>query len=230
MEDAMGNEQTAGTGTTDAGAAAATTTATETATTTKPASDAAATTAAETTTTKPADGTAAADVTKEKPADTTSAETSAATAPEKYTLTVPDGGRIDDDDVKAVEAIAREQGWTNDQAQAALESHAQALAAQSERFLAHVKADPTYGGEHLVETQQLVRRALDKLRPAGTPRGDALRRLLDKSGYGNHLEVVSFLADLGKQMAEDRPGAPRSTDAARTTRTADALYPKTAAS
>jgi hypothetical protein len=227
----MGDEQTAGTGTTDAGAAAATTTAPETATTTTPASDAAATTAAETTTTKPADGTAAADATKDKPADTKPADANAApTAPEKYTLTVPDGGRLDADDVKAIEAIAREQGWTNDQAQAALDSHADALAAQSERFLADVTADPTYGGEHLAETQQLARRALDKLRPAGTPRGDALRRLLDKSGYGNHIEVVSLLADLGKQMAEDRPGAPQSTDAARTTRTADALYPKTAAS
>lgn len=126
-------------------------------------------------------------------------------APEKYDLKLPDGDWLDTEDLADLEVVARANGWTNEQAQAALESHADALVAQSTRFLEATKADPTYGGTKLEATQQDVTRVMNRVRPAGTPRGDALRRLLDKSGYGNHIEVISFLADLGKLMADDAP-------------------------
>lgn len=124
-------------------------------------------------------------------------------APEKYDLKLPDGGRIDAEELKHFESVARSQKWTNEQAQQAINDHVVALDAQSTRFLEETRADPEYGGEKLQETQKLARAVLEKVRPAGTPRGDALRALLNKTGYGNHKEVISFLADLGKMMAED---------------------------
>jgi hypothetical protein len=142
-------------------------------------------------------------------------------APDTYALTVPDGAQtyLDDEDLKTLEATARANNWTNEQAQAVLEQHADTLAAQSAAFRAVTEKDPTYGGDHLIETQRLATLALDRVRPADTDQGQALRRLLAKSGYGNKLEVVSFLADLGKLMAEDQPhggGGTKPTGPART--------------
>lgn len=124
-------------------------------------------------------------------------------APEKYELTLPEGGRLTANDLKGIEAVARAEGWTNEEAQARLNAHSEAIEAQSAAFLAETEADPTYGGEKLEETQRLARAVLEKVRPAGTPRGDALRGILNRSGYGNNLEVIAFLADLGKMMRED---------------------------
>jgi hypothetical protein len=129
-------------------------------------------------------------------------------APEKYTLAIPEGAEawFDDTDLKQIEKLARKGGLTNEEAQDFVDDTADSLAEQSAAFRAITAADPDYGGDHLTETTRLARLALDAVRPAGTPHGDALRRILAKTGFGNNLEVVSFLADLGKLMAEDRPG------------------------
>jgi hypothetical protein len=127
-------------------------------------------------------------------------------APDKYTLTIPEKSTIDDSDVKVIEQIARENDWTNEEAQSALDRHNETLIEQSTRFLAKTNADPVWGGEHLTATQGLAKSVLDRVEPANTPEGKELRALLDKSGYGNHIRIVSFLAKIGKMMAEDQPG------------------------
>lgn len=124
-------------------------------------------------------------------------------APEKYALTLPDDGILDARDQAAIEAYARANGLSNDDAQALLEDHAGQLRTQSETWLNETKKDKTYGGEKLAETQKLARSAIDRLRPEGHPRRDSFRALLNKGGIMNHLEVVSFLADLGRMMGED---------------------------
>jgi len=138
-----------------------------------------------------------------KPASTDGQAPPESKAPAKYALTLPDGGRIDEHDLATIEAHARQQGLTNDEAQALVTPHADAINAQSARFTDETKTDAVYGGAQFDSTIKHANAALDILRPKGTPRGDAFRGLLAKSGYGNHLEVVSFLADLGKLMAED---------------------------
>jgi hypothetical protein len=139
----------------------------------------------------------------EKPAGTEGTAEQKPKAPEKYALTIPAGNRLDPSDLPAIEALAREQDWSNEEAQQYVTDRIAAVDAQSEQFRGLTEADPVYGGAHLEATKKLAGAALDKLRPAGTPRGDAFRALLHRSGYGNHLEVVSLLADLGKAMAED---------------------------
>lgn len=131
----------------------------------------------------------------------------ASKVPDKYVLTLPDGTGewLDAADLAQVEVIAKERKWTNEQAQEEVNRYADHLVAQSAAFRAQVEADKDYGGDKLSETQRLAQQVIDTVRPKGTVRGDGFRKLLVKSGYGNNLEVISFLADLGKLMAEDAP-------------------------
>jgi hypothetical protein len=136
----------------------------------------------------------------------TAAETPAR-PPASYALVVPPDSEtwLDATDVTTLEGQAKTLGWSNEQAQRALEMTAQQRATESRLFRERIEADQEYGGAHLAETQTHANLVLDRVRPAGTPRGDAIRHLLTKTGYGNHPEVVSLLADLGKLMAEDQP-------------------------
>ena len=126
-------------------------------------------------------------------------------APDKYALTLPKDGAVDAIDVAAVEKYAREGNLSNEDAQALLEQQNTMLIEQSEAFAAQLTADPTYGGDKLPETQRLAKLAIDAVRPEGHPRRAAFQRILDKSGAGNHIEIASFFADLGKKLAEDTP-------------------------
>src|SRR5436190_5907031 len=111
--------------------------------------------------------------------------------PETYVLTVPPGSEqwLDVTDVKSLESHARDKGWTNEQAQAAVTETIALRAAESAAFRTMVEADPIYGGGNLAETDRLANLALDKVRPKGTPAGDAVRGLLARTGYGNHPQV-----------------------------------------
>lgn len=145
-------------------------------------------------------------------------------APEKYSLTAPEGGSVTDDDIASVAAIAKEQGWTNEEAQARLDWMADGIAAQSAKWLTATEADPDYGGDKLAESQKRARAIVNRVRPEGHPRREALLRILDSTGYGNHIEVLSFLADLGKLGAEDSPGQTGSGGGARPRDAAAVLY------
>lgn len=150
-------------------------------------------------------------------------------APEKYDLKVPSGDDVYVDDrlLKRVETLARASGWSNADAQAALEEHLGNVKAELQEFLSVTKADPEYGGAQLAESQRLAKLAIDKIRPAGHGRRESFLRFVNRAGAFNHIEVVSFLADLGKLMAEDKPvsGGPASGGRKPT---GDVLYDKTA--
>lgn len=130
-------------------------------------------------------------------------KTPPATPPAKYELKLPDSPHVDETELKQVESLAKANGWSNADAQAALDEHAAAIKAQATTFLETTKADGELGGDHYVETERLVRLAMDKLHPEGTKHGDEFRKLLSKTGYGNHPAVVRHLRALGSLMAED---------------------------
>jgi hypothetical protein len=150
----------------------------------------------------------------------------AATGPATYALTLPAGGHVDADDLKKIEAMARANQWTNDDAQAFVDERAAQIQAAATGFLEETKAHPVYGGAHFDETQKHVDAAVERFRKPGTPEGDRFKAFLDKSGYGNHIEVMSFLADLGSAMAEDRStgGLSGGGRGAEATDTATAIY------
>lgn len=129
-------------------------------------------------------------------------------APEKYTLTVPENGAafVDDKVLAQVESLARKASWSNDDAQAALNEHIETMKALSESFMADTKADKDYGGDKLEETQKLARTAINKIRPENHPRRESFMKFLNRFGGSNNIDVVSFLADVGRLFAEDTPG------------------------
>lgn len=160
--------------------------------------------------TKPGEG----DAGDKKPAEGTKADegkkgesTTPTGPPDKYELTLPDGGRLDERDLKQFETLARSNKWSNDDAQAALDLEDDFLKQRAETLLVETKADKDYGGEKLVESQRLARAVIDRVRPDGHARRDSFIRFLNKGGDGNHIEVVSFLADLGRMMGEDSKAA-----------------------
>jgi hypothetical protein len=131
------------------------------------------------------------------------ADAGAAGAPEKYALTVPDGGHLDKTDLPRIEKLAREANWTNEETQAYVDELNASMQATSAELLASLKADPDLGGDKLAETQRLAKLAIEKLRPEGHTRRDGFLRLLNRGGYINHPEVVAVFADLGKLFDED---------------------------
>ena len=118
-------------------------------------------------------------------------------------VTLPEGGFVDESDRARIIAMATTHGWTTAQAQDALAQMDGLYDAQRAEYLDVTKKDATYGGEQLVKTQQLARSVIDFVRPDGHPRRDSFLAFFEKNGAGNHLEVLSFLADLGHAMAED---------------------------
>jgi len=146
--------------------------------------------------------------------------------PDRYTLKLPQDARISDSEVSEITALARDQQWTNEEAQQHLEAVHEERGRISTRYLEQLMADKDYGGEKLAETQRLANLVLDKIRPKGTARGDRLRTLLRNEGLGNHIEFVSVLADLGKLMDEDKGIAGRAAGVGREGKSAsERFYP-----
>lgn len=125
--------------------------------------------------------------------------------PTEYKLTISKDAApfVDNDDLKTIEAFARDKGLTPDQAQAIVDERVAAIAAQSASFRAITEADPEIGGDKLADTEKFSKVALDKLYPKGTKHGDEMRTLLVKTGYGNNRIIVRHFAMLGRQQAED---------------------------
>jgi hypothetical protein len=163
-----------------------------------------------------------------QPADgsTAGAAAAASKAPDHYELSIPKGSEtfVDAADLEEIAALAKENAWTNEEAQGFLEDRAGALSTKLTAFRTDTEADPVYGGAQLAESQQLAEQVLAKVRPKGHPRAESFRRLLTKTGIGNHIEMFSFLADLGKLMREDNPPGSSSSRASGKRSPEEVLY------
>lgn len=128
-------------------------------------------------------------------------------APDRYELRIPEGAEtvVDAGDLADLAAQAKAHGWTNEEAQEALTAQANLVISKLNKFRADTEADKEYGGANLVESQRLANRVIDRVRPTTHPRAAEFRRILTKTALINHIEVLSFLADLGKLMREDQP-------------------------
>ena len=130
--------------------------------------------------------------------------------PVQYELRLPEQGPLDQSDVDLVIAKAKALGWSNDDAQGVLTEMAQSLTEQAAKFRTELDADPEVGGTKLAHAQVAALRVLDRFLPASEPQGARFRSVMNKSGYGNFLPIVTLLARIGQAMGEDQPGAASS--------------------
>lgn len=126
-------------------------------------------------------------------------------APEKYEFQSPEGQEFDTDVLGAYEDVARELDLSQEAAQKILDKVAPALAEQQTKHVEAVTkqwressmSDSEFGGDKMNENLAVAKKALDSF---GTPE---LRDLLEKSGLGNHPEVIRMLYRTGKAISED---------------------------
>lgn len=134
-------------------------------------------------------------------------------APEKYQLQVPDGAKahVDEGFLSRVEKTAREGDLSNDEAQAFLEDTIAHVTIQANSWADETRAHPTYGGDKLPETQRLAKAAIDRVFPAGHAMRASFDSFLSRGGAGNNINVVAFLAEVGRLMGEDKPAHGRTS-------------------
>lgn len=126
-------------------------------------------------------------------------------APEEYEITspLPDGAKLDPGVLKAFLDVARERGFTNDIAQEMVDKVVPALQAQTssaieathQQWETTLKDDPDIGGEKLTETLRSADRFLDAF-----PAGEAIRKVLDATGFRGHPEFVRLFDWGGRKL------------------------------
>jgi hypothetical protein len=128
----------------------------------------------------------------------------AAPAIEYEPFSLPEGLAIDEEMLGEFKATAKELGLTQEGAQKLADLQAKSFTKQQEAMAATVsqwteqsKSDKEFGGPALTENLGVAKKALETF---ATPE---LRELLNKSGLGNHPEVIRTFYRVGKQISQD---------------------------
>lgn len=132
--------------------------------------------------------------------------------PAPIVLKLPEGTSLDQTDLDEVSSFAKANGLNQAQAQAMLEREAaisKQLAADeparqqeiikenTSKWLEAAKADKDIGGEKFGQSAESAKRVVDRF---ASP---AMKEIFNKSGFGNHPEVLRMFAKIGKAMAPD---------------------------
>lgn len=125
-----------------------------------------------------------------------------------YDLKLPEGSKMDPARVEAIKSWAKDKKIAPDAAQDVLNREHEAVSTYEanqlaeyekakETWLSDLKADKELGGENLTRKVELAKRVLKKFGSEG------FAEMLDKTGYGNHPELVRVFARIGEKMGED---------------------------
>lgn len=141
---------------------------------------------------------------------TAALEARRALAPAKYKdFTAPEGVELAAPVVEEFQAVARDLGLSQEDAQlivdklgpAVARNHATSilsLARQaSDKWVADSAIDPEFGGEKFAENSAVAKKTFELF---GTP---ALKKFLVDSGMGNHPELVRWAYRIGKLIGPD---------------------------
>ena len=131
--------------------------------------------------------------------------------PEKYELKAPEGMTFHPESVAKFEALARELGYDNDQAQnivdvingevqATQTRQMEAWQQQQETWVNELKADKEIGGANFDRTVSRAQSFAKVLDPSGK-----FGELIDALGVGNHPALVRGFEKLGALMEDDGP-------------------------
>nr|DAN93720.1 MAG TPA: putative protease [Caudoviricetes sp.] len=125
--------------------------------------------------------------------------------PERYEFSAADGREYDAEVLAAFEDVAREAGLSNEKANLVLGRMSEMLEARQQSqleaaralWLDEVRADREIGGGKLPENLAVAKRALQAFGSA------ELTELLNRSGLGNHPEVIRMFYRAGRALSED---------------------------
>lgn len=162
------------------------------------------------------------DAAVEKTADSKEGEDSAKVETDKaeaektkeveYSLKLPDNSLLPPSTIEEISTFAKENGLSNEAAQKLINREnekmgifftqkRESLKPIVEGWLKSAEKDPVIGGKDGSEFKAnigLAKRALDKANVPG------LKEVLDKSGLGNHPDMIKFCMFWGKTMANDK--------------------------
>lgn len=134
---------------------------------------------------------------------------------EELKLERPEGSDLTDEHLKEVEAFAKDKGLSKEVAEQVLEMQdklmkkykegaAESLKEVSQAWYDSASQDKEYGGEQFGKNIELAKRAVDRFAT------DAFKEDLDRTGFGNHPELLRVFYRIGKAMGDGefvRPGA-----------------------
>lgn len=144
----------------------------------------------------------------EKPFEKPNDAKEAPLVPEKYEFKLPEKSLLKPSQVDKIAAYAKEQGLSQDKAQALLERDNEALSSfvneqnsdfenRKKAWVTEIHNDKELGGNNFNESIELSKRVIEKF-------GDAkFKEALNQTGLGNHPELVRFISRIGKIMAPD---------------------------
>jgi len=137
-------------------------------------------------------------------------ETAAQGAPETYTeFTAPEGVTLDPDTATEFASLAKDLGLSQDNAQKVVDAAAKLTLKSAEAQTAQVATihadwvqqstdDKEFGGDKLAESLATAKAAMQA---TATPQ---LQMLLDRSGLGNHPEVIRHFLKIAPAFAPDK--------------------------
>lgn len=140
--------------------------------------------------------------------DETKADQEKGKTPDKYELKVEKESLLSKDQVKEIEAYARQQGFSNDQAQALLNREQKLLSAYKEslhtefeatakKWTEDLKSDKEIGGDNFSKSVEIAKRVVDRFAT------ESFKKSLNETGFGNHPELVRTFVKIGHAMSED---------------------------
>lgn len=135
--------------------------------------------------------------------------------PEKYELKTPEGSKLSAQEVEKIAAFSKERGFSAEQAQALVERESELkdsfekasleqLANATTEWLETAKTDKEIGGEEFPKSAELAKRVVTRF---GTPE---FKEELERTGLGNHPELVRVFVRIGKAMSDDQLVLPGS--------------------
>ena len=150
----------------------------------------------------------------------TDASQSASAKPIEIELKLPEGSLLKPEIIEQVKSYAKEKNLAPEVAQALIEREHNAVKSYHDSLVSNhenekaewVKQslkDPEIGGERFGQNAELAKRAMEKFGNAN------FIKLVEDHGFGNHPEVIRFMMNVGKSMAEDKmvqPGSQASSE------------------
>lgn len=129
--------------------------------------------------------------------------------PEKYDLKLPDNSHLTPAYIEKIASYAKDRGLSNEEAQQMLERENSVVSevlsqkeaefrARTEEWKELAKADKEIGGEGFAKSTELAKRVIQKFA------SDELKDELNRTGFGNHPELIRVFTRIGKLMSEDQ--------------------------